>query len=79
MKTALEVYLFGDGEVLLDISRHLVMIKRIYQENPACVLGFSTNGKLLTPEVYALYSAAGITLVQNRFLRSEMREMPSYN
>ena len=64
MKAALEVYLFGDGEVLLDIPRHLAMIERIYKENPTCVLGFSTNGKLLTPEVYSRYSAAGIGYIQ---------------
>jgi MoaA/NifB/PqqE/SkfB family radical SAM enzyme len=64
MKTALEVYLFGDGEVLLDVPRHLSMLESIYRENPACGVGFSTNGKLLTPEVYRLYSAAGIGYIQ---------------
>ncbi len=64
VKTALEVYIFGDGEALLDIPRHLAMIERIYRENPACVLGFSTNGKLLTPAVYSRYSVAGIGYIQ---------------
>jgi MoaA/NifB/PqqE/SkfB family radical SAM enzyme len=59
-----EVYLFGDGEVLLDVPRHLAMIAGIYQQDPACALGFSTNGKLLTPEVYELYSTAGIRYIQ---------------
>lgn len=63
-KTAHEFYLFGDGEVLLDIPRHLAMISHIYQEDPASALGFSTNGKLLTPEVYELYSLAGIEYIQ---------------
>jgi MoaA/NifB/PqqE/SkfB family radical SAM enzyme len=64
LRTAHELYLFGDGEVLLNIPRHLSMIARIYQEDPACALGFSTNGKLLTPEVYELYSTAGIQYIQ---------------
>lgn len=64
MKTALEVYLFGDGEVLLDVPRHLAMVERIYGENPACELGFSTNGMLLTPDVYSLYASAGIGYIQ---------------
>jgi MoaA/NifB/PqqE/SkfB family radical SAM enzyme len=64
LRTALDLYLFGDGEALLDIPRHLAMISRVYQENPACTLGFSTNGKLLTPEAYELYSAAGIHYIQ---------------
>ena len=63
-QTAHELYLFGDGEVLLDIPRHLAMISRIHQLDPACALGFSTNGKLLTPEVYELYAAAGIQYIQ---------------
>lgn len=64
MRTAFELYLFGDGEVLLDIPRHLAMIARIHREDPASALGFSTNGKLLTPEVYELYAAAGIQYIQ---------------
>ncbi len=64
VQSALELYLFGDGEVLLDIPRHLAMISRIYQQDPACALGFSTNGKLLTPEVYGLYSTAGVQYIQ---------------
>ncbi len=64
LQTAHELYLFGDGEVLLDIPRHLAMIARIYQQDPACALGFSTNGKLLTPEVYELYATAGIQYIQ---------------
>jgi len=63
-RTAYELYLFGDGEVLLDVPRHLAMIWRIYQQDPKCRLGFSTNGKLLTPEVYELYSTAGIEYIQ---------------
>ena len=61
---ALEVYLFGDGEVLLNVPRHLAMVSRIYQQNPGCALGFSTNGRLLTPDVYELYSVAGIRYIQ---------------
>jgi len=61
---ALEVYLFGDGEVLLNVPLHLAMVSRIYQQNPGCALGFSTNGRLLTPDVYELYSAAGIRYIQ---------------
>jgi MoaA/NifB/PqqE/SkfB family radical SAM enzyme len=64
LQTAHELYLFGDGEVLLNIPRHLAMISRIYQEDPAAALGFSTNGKLLTPEVYELYATAGIQYIQ---------------
>jgi MoaA/NifB/PqqE/SkfB family radical SAM enzyme len=64
IRTAFELYLFGDGEVLLDITRHLAMIARIHKEDPACALGFSTNGKLLTPEVYEMYAAAGIQYIQ---------------
>jgi len=64
LQTAYELYLFGDGEVLLNIPRHLAMISRIYQMDPACELGFSTNGKLLTPEVYELYSTAGVQYIQ---------------
>jgi MoaA/NifB/PqqE/SkfB family radical SAM enzyme len=64
MRTAFELYLFGDGEVLLDIPRHLAMIARIQKEDPTSALGFSTNGKLLTPEVYELYAAAGIQYIQ---------------
>jgi MoaA/NifB/PqqE/SkfB family radical SAM enzyme len=59
-----ELYLFGDGEVLLDMPRHLAMIAAIYQQDPECILGFSTNGKLLTPEVYELYATAGIHYIQ---------------
>ncbi len=40
------------------------MVARVYQQDPTCVLGFSTNGKLLTPEVYELYAAAGIQYIQ---------------
>lgn len=61
---ALEVYLFGDGEVLLNVPQHLAMISRIYRQNPGCRLGFSTNGRLLTPDVYRLYATAGIQYVQ---------------
>lgn len=61
---AFEVYLFGDGEVLLDIPRHLAMIARIHKEDPNSALGFSTNGKLLTPEIYELYATAGIEYIQ---------------
>jgi MoaA/NifB/PqqE/SkfB family radical SAM enzyme len=64
LKTAHELYLFGDGEVLLDIPRHLAMIARTYQEDPTCALGFSTNGKLLTPEVFELYATAGVQYIQ---------------
>jgi MoaA/NifB/PqqE/SkfB family radical SAM enzyme len=64
IRAAFEFYLFGDGEVLLDVPRHLAMIARVYQEDPACALGFSTNGKLLTPEVYELYASAGIAYIQ---------------
>jgi MoaA/NifB/PqqE/SkfB family radical SAM enzyme len=64
LPAAHELYLFGDGEVLLDMPRHLAMVARAYQEDPRCALGFSTNGKLLTPEVYELYSAAGIQYIQ---------------
>ncbi len=64
VRTAFEVYLFGDGEVLLDIPGHLAMIARIHKEDPTCALGFSTNGKLLTPEVYEVYAAAGIQYIQ---------------
>jgi len=64
LRTAHELYLFGDGEVLLDIPRHLAMIARMYQEDPTCALGFSTNGKLLTPDVYELYATAGIRYIQ---------------
>jgi len=64
VRSAFEFYLFGDGEVLLDIPRHLAMIARIHKEDPGCELGFSTNGKLLTPEVYELYAAAGIQYIQ---------------
>jgi MoaA/NifB/PqqE/SkfB family radical SAM enzyme len=64
LKTTHELYLFGDGEVLLDIPRHLAMIARIYQEDPSCSLGFSTNGKLLTQEIYELYAMAGIQYIQ---------------
>ena len=64
LRTAHELYLFGDGEVLLNIPRHLAMVARIYQDDPACALGFSTNGKLLTPEVYELYATAGIQYIQ---------------
>jgi len=63
-RTAYELYLFGDGEALLDVPRHLAMISRIYQQDPSCALGFSTNGKLLTPEVYQLYAAAGLQYIQ---------------
>jgi MoaA/NifB/PqqE/SkfB family radical SAM enzyme len=63
-RTAYELYLFGDGEVLLDVPRHLAMISRIYRQDPECRLGFSTNGKLLTPEVYELYATAGIEYIQ---------------
>lgn len=61
---AIDLYLFGDGEVLLDIPRHLAMIARIHQQDPGCTLGFSTNGKLLTPEVYNLYATAGVQYIQ---------------
>jgi MoaA/NifB/PqqE/SkfB family radical SAM enzyme len=64
LQAAHELYLFGDGEVLLNIPRHLAMIARIYQQDPGCKIGFSTNGKLLTPEVYELYSTAGIQYIQ---------------
>lgn len=64
VRTAFELYLFGDGEVLLDMPRHLAMIARIHKEDPACALGFSTNGKLLTPQVYEMYAAAGIQYIQ---------------
>ena len=64
LQTAYELYLFGDGEVLLDVPRHLAMIAGIYQCDPDCVLGFSTNGKLLTPEIYELYVTAGIHYIQ---------------
>jgi MoaA/NifB/PqqE/SkfB family radical SAM enzyme len=40
------------------------MLERTYGQNPACSLGFSTNGKLLTPEVYERYAAAGIGYIQ---------------
>ena len=63
-RTAHELYLFGDGEVLLNVPRHLHMIARIHEQDPNCRLGFSTNGKLLTPEVYEQYSAAGIEYIQ---------------
>ena len=63
-ETAHELYLFGDGEVLLDVPRHLAMIARIRQQDPACAIGYSTNGKLLTPEVYELYAAAGVQYIQ---------------
>ena len=63
-RTAYELYLFGDGEVLLDVPRHLAMISRIRQQDPKCRLGFSTNGKLLTPEVYELYCMTGIEYIQ---------------
>ena len=85
LRTALDVYLFGDGEVLLDIPRHLGMISRIYQENPACDLGFSTNGKLLTPEVFELYSTAGVGYIQlsidagTKELCEEMRRGGSFD
>lgn len=80
VQTAYEVYLFGDGEVLLDIPRHLSMISRIHQLDPACELGFSTNGKLLTPYVYELYATAGIRYIQisidaaSKRLYEEMRK-----
>jgi MoaA/NifB/PqqE/SkfB family radical SAM enzyme len=61
---AFELYLFGDGEVLLNVPRHLAMIAAIYRQDPECILGFSTNGKLLTPEVYELYATAGIQYIQ---------------
>lgn len=64
LKTAHELYLFGDGEVLLNIPRHLAMIAAIYQQDPTCALAFSSNGKLLTPEVYELYATAGIQYIQ---------------
>jgi len=64
MKSALEVYLFGDGEALLDVPRHLAMVSRVRAASPGCSAGFSTNGKLLTPEVYRLYAAAGIDYIQ---------------
>ncbi|MGA2134600.1 MAG: hypothetical protein ABSH50_20120 [Bryobacteraceae bacterium] len=35
-RTAYELYLFGDGEVLLDIPRHLAMISRIQHCDPQC-------------------------------------------
>jgi MoaA/NifB/PqqE/SkfB family radical SAM enzyme len=63
-RTAYELYLFGDGEVLLDVPRHLAMISSIYRRDPRCPLGFSTNGQLLTPEVYELYAMAGIEYIQ---------------
>ena len=40
------------------------MISRIHQEDPACDMGFSTNGRLLTPDVYELYSTAGVRYIQ---------------
>ena len=61
---ALEVYLFGDGEVLLNVPQHLAMISRVHQQNPGCRLGFSTNGRLLTQDVYQQYSTAGIQYIQ---------------
>jgi MoaA/NifB/PqqE/SkfB family radical SAM enzyme len=61
---ALEVYLFGDGEVLLNVPQHLAMVSRIYQQNPGCTLGFSTNGRLLTQDVYQQYSSAGVQYIQ---------------
>lgn len=64
MRKAFELYLFGDGEVLLDIPRHLAMIARVHKEDPGCALEFSTNGRLLTPEVYEMYDAAGIQCIQ---------------
>ena len=63
-KTAYELYLFGDGEVLLDVPRHLAMIAGIHNHDPARKLGFSTNGKLLTPQVYELYATAGVHYIQ---------------
>jgi MoaA/NifB/PqqE/SkfB family radical SAM enzyme len=85
LQTAHKLYLFGDGEVLLDISRHLAMIARIYQEDSACALGFSTNGKLLTPEVYQLYATAGVQFIQlsvdaaDKELYESMRRGGSYD
>ena len=64
VRTAHEVYLFGDGEVLLNTPRHLAMIAGIHEQDSACELGFSTNGKLLTPEIYELYCAAGVQYIQ---------------
>jgi len=64
VRKAFEFYLFGDGEVLLDIPRHLGMVQRIHKEDPTCGLGFSTNGKLLTPEVYERYAAERIQYIQ---------------
>ena len=64
VRGAFEVYLFGDGEVLLNVPRHLAMIARIHKEDPNSALGFSTNGKLLTPEIYEMYAAAGIEYIQ---------------
>ena len=64
LQAALELYLFGDGEVLLNIPMHLAMSSCAHQQDPACELGFSTNGKLLTPAVYELYSTAGIRYIQ---------------
>ena len=64
LQAALELYLFGDGEVLLNIPMHLAMISCAHQQDPACELGFSTNGKLLTPAVYELYSTAGIRYIK---------------
>jgi len=64
VKTAHELYLFGDGEVLLNIPQHLAMIARVHQEDPDCALWFSTNGKLLAPAVYELYATAGIQYIQ---------------
>jgi MoaA/NifB/PqqE/SkfB family radical SAM enzyme len=61
---ALEVYLFGDGEVLLNVPQHLAMIARVYQQNPGCTLGFSTNGRLLTQDVYQRYATAGVQYIQ---------------
>ena len=84
-KTALEVYLFGDGEVLLDIPRHLEMVSQVREANPACSLGFSTNGKLLTPEVYGRYAATGVQYIQvsidaaTRELYDEMRRGGSFD
>jgi MoaA/NifB/PqqE/SkfB family radical SAM enzyme len=63
-RTAHELYLFGDGEVLLNAPRHLAMIAGIHQQGVACELGFSTNGKLLTPKIYELYCTAGIEYIQ---------------
>ncbi len=85
LQAALELYLFGDGEVLLDIPMHLAMIACAYQQDPACALGFSTNGKLLTPEVFELYSTAGIQYIQlsidaaTKELYEQMRRGGSYD